>query len=182
MWDNPDLLLFHGTDLLSANRILAPGGGRTHSAVTNVHAPTARRYLDFGAGFYLTSRLDQAIAWANSRQIRQTVKATKRGGGAVAAVVCFTLARDDLATLADLVFTDPSGGADYLIFTDHCRTGGDPANGRSGPYDVVQGPVRAWPRQLTKPRMDQISLHTERALNILANATIVSIGTPLIEA
>lgn len=182
MWDNPDLILFHLTDLISANRILTPGDGRMHSVRVNVHVAAAKRYLDFGPGFYLTSRLDQAIAWANTRQIRLTVKATPPAGHVVAAVVGFTVRRDDLAALADLVFTDPDGGADYRCFTDHCRIGGDPANGRSSPYDIVQGPVRAWPGLLTKPRMDQISLHTGRALNILANATIVSIGTPLIEA
>ncbi|KPF85357.1 hypothetical protein IP70_11585 [alpha proteobacterium AAP38] len=182
MWDNPDLMLFHGTDLLSANSILVPSGGRSHSVMANVHAPAAKRYLDFGAGFYLTSRLDQAVAWANIRQIRKTVKATPRDGGAIAAVLRFTVARNDLAALADLVFTDPDGGEDYLRFTDHCRNGADPANGRSDPYDVVQGPVRAWPKLLTKPSMDQISLHTGRALNILTNATIVSRGSPLIEA
>ena len=99
MWDNPDLILFHGTDLISANRILTPGDGRMHSVRVNVHVAAAKRYLDFGPGFYLTSRLDQAIAWANTRQMRLTVKATPPAGDVVAAG-----AVDDAAV-------DPGNGA-----------------------------------------------------------------------
>lgn len=173
-WDNPDLVLFHGTDLESAEAISKPSGGKSHSVIVS------NRSLDFGSGFYLTTRRDQAIQWANAKYTRRAGRLNVDNNVREAAVVQFQVRRDDLARLEDLVFTDPDGGPDYMTFISHCRKGGNPADGRTRPYDVTQGPVCRWPNKVTFPRMDQICLHTDAALNILLQATIIDKGRPLI--
>ena len=46
-------------------------------------------------------------------------------------------------------------------------------------YDLVYGPVSLFPQSLVIADADQISFHTNNALNVLQNATIVSQGNPL---
>lgn len=175
MWNNPDLYVYHGTSLPSAEGMRGAEGSTTHA----IDLTRCRPALDFGHCFYVTTRLDQAIAWAN-RPHRLYERKGRRGRRPdPAAVIRFRVRRDDLAALEDLVFTDPDGGAQFFAFTKHCRDGQNPANGRARPYAVIAGPVLAWPNDVTIPRMDQIGF-TDAALNILLEPVILRTGTPTI--
>lgn len=173
-WTNPDLVVYHGTDLVSANAIVTPSNGLSHS----VSVSASRTGLDFGQGFYVTTILQQAIDWANRRQSYLTRKFPRRSH--VSAVVRMTISRDALAKADDLVFVTAEDGGDYWAFVDHCRKEEDPGAGRAAPYDVVYGPVARFPKKAIFPRMDQIGLHTDAALALLTNAAIFKQGTPRI--
>ena len=178
-WNNPDLTVYHGTDLASAEEIVRLQGERSHS----IDISKSRKDLDFGQGFYVTTRLDQAIAWANRRQIYLSNNLSNKRLGLKyeAAVVKFLISRDRLAGMEDLTFVSADPGSDYWTFVGHCRKENPPGAGRSAPYAVVYGPVAKYPGTVTHPGMDQIGLHTSAALDLLAGATIFKRGTPLIE-
>ena len=149
-WIDQDIVLYHGTTDTSVADIL------------NAVDPTKGSYRkDFGRGFYTTTRLDKALDWAN-------VKSQMTGDSA--AVVEFTVTRNDLALLEGLFFVrGDSRAADYWSFVQYCRTTiGDHNRSHSPWYDWVAGPVTGtWKRQTIIPDVDQISFHTSASASVL---------------
>ena len=160
-WHNQELIVYHGTY-----------AGAFKSA--NVSLLRCRPATDFGRGFYTTTHLHQAKEWANEK-VRVM---TARGVSASAAVYRFELDRNALADLDWLGFPRPI--RDFWSFVTACR-GGAPDHARSTTstntpaaiYDVVVGPVTLWPQRLIISDCDQISFHTDKAVNLL---------TPLLHA
>jgi hypothetical protein len=62
---------------------------------------------------------------------------------------------------------------DYWSLVFHCRSG-NPGHRRGGPvpfYDVVVGPVAAfWQQRLAIQDVDQVSFHTQPAIDLLAKS------------
>jgi hypothetical protein len=137
-WQNGELVVYHGTDNLSANTIRMSG--------INPAIPNTR--TDFGKGFYVTTSLHQAQQWANQR--------CRSKHGRNPEVLQYHLLRDAIEILTHLTFVVDT--ADYYDFTDYCRSG-SPNHGpapRAIPYDVVYGPVRLWPQRLVLANCDQV--------------------------
>jgi hypothetical protein len=151
IWTNQPIVLYHGTVTLFVWSLM--------SAV-NVNA--GNPFRDFGRGFYTTTNLEQARAWARARARRMQL---------TPAVVQFTLERHVLARLDTLWFVAGSEHAiDYWSFVRHCRRGEDHSRGGANPwYDVVVGPVaRRWLDELRAYRhYDQVSFHTRLAAETL---------------
>lgn len=162
-WTNPDLLLYHGTTERGATGIMTAG----------VLLAESTRRTDFGRGFYTcTSRL-QAERWARTKALSDTPSTRP-------AVVSFAVERDALADLQALGFVRSAVDAeDYWQFIAHCRLG-NPQHGRNksgGYYDVVFGPVMKgnYSQRMTHTGYDQVSFHTERAIQILSRRQIQSL-------
>jgi hypothetical protein len=83
-WKNDPLKPYHGTDSLAAGMILRDG----------VDLRLGKPLTDFGAGFYTTTSLDQAMNWANTRTRHPRAGPNP---ASVPAVVSFAAARDRLA-------------------------------------------------------------------------------------
>lgn len=149
-WRDQVIELFHGTTDAAVFDILRA-----------VDETAGAPFKDFGRGFYLTTRFDKALAWAND---------TARGLGGVAAVIRFDVSRNDLALLDGLFFVrgDPTA-IDFWSFVQYCRTIGRDHNRLHTPwYDVVAGPVTGtWRRQTILLNVDQISFHTPHAVAVL---------------
>src|SRR5690242_12515719 len=84
-WDNPDVILFHGTDNISAGDIVKNG----------VRLDVGREENEFGRGFYTTTSYSQANDWAR-------VKAIPRKRTPV--VLTFRAELESLARLESLFF------------------------------------------------------------------------------
>src|SRR5437764_15311610 len=150
-WKNQHIVLYHGTVNTYVPAILS-----------GVKLRLGKRYTDFGPGFYTTTLLRQARTWAAQ------IGASKTGG--VAAVVRFTIARNDLAKLQALAFVRGDFDADdYWSFVHYCRTGAtDHVRTGRRYYDVVYGPVAAsWNQRMIIADADQISFHTKAAESVL---------------
>lgn len=151
------MVLFHGTTEGCARRIMAEGVRLSESKV----------WTDFGPGFYACTYRPQAAAWATSRALRSNTPERP-------AVLAFQVSRDELATLESLVFVRAALDAgDYWNFVAACRSGLG-HHGRTGTsafYDVVFGPVVAdnYLRRKTHLTFDQVSFHTERAVQTLTS-------------
>ena len=131
------------------------------------------RTLDFGAGFYLTSDLEQAARWAKTTVLR-------RGTG-VATVSVFALDEDAVSRLRVLRFSRPD--AAWLRFVSRNRNERIDDSG----CDIVAGPVandntmpvlnlyfsgayteeEALRRLLPQRLRDQYAMKTEAALDAL---------------
>ena len=174
MWSNQPLKVYHGCDDVSANGIV-PAGGGGHAISLASGSPTT----DFGQGFYTTTNVHQAEQWANRRY-----HIGRSRGAKSAAVVEFTIDRDDMAGLDDMAFVreDFAPNSDYWQLVAHCRGGNDharPGTSGTGYYDVVYGPVSLYPQFLVIADADQISFHTGDALKVLTTAAIISRGSPV---
>lgn len=152
-WRNGPVRLYHGTFDHYVASILA-----------GVDLATVRGYRDFGRGFYTTTSLEQATSWA----VYQAERPTATGAPAV---IEFTLNLDPLSRLDILAFV--RGERTYDAFWSlvwHCRQA-DTNHGRAvngGWYDIVVGPVAAfWEQRLTVGNSDQLSFHTDRAVQLL---------------
>ena len=169
MWINQSLKVYHGCDDLSAKGIVKHG----------IQLASGSPTTDFGQGFYTTTNVHQAEQWANRRY--QLGKARRVRS---AAVVEFKIDRNDMAGLDDMAFVreDFAPNSDYWQLVAHCRGGNDHARQagtpRRGYYDVVYGPVSLYPQFLVIADADQISFHTQKALNVLKDAEIISRGSP----
>lgn len=174
-WQNDDLVLFHGcTD--QSIRPANPKGINLGALPHGVSHKIGAARPDFGHGFYATTWLDQAMNWANIR-VR---KLAKKHPKAKAIVLRFSIKRDDLAKLEDLVFV--SDRASYFAFVGYCRNGGvphAPAANRSKPYDVVFGPVSLIGQSHTISGSDQVSFHTQIATSKISAVSVEAIGNPL---
>ena len=168
MWTNQSLKVYHGCDDLSAKGIVAHG----------IRLASGSPTTDFGQGFYTTTNVHQAEQWANRR-----FHTGKAHGATSAAVVEFTIDRNDIAVLEHMAFVreDFAPNSDYWQLVAHCRGGNDHARAGTplaGHYDVVYGPVSLYPQYLVIADADQISFHTENALTVLTNVAIISHGSP----
>jgi hypothetical protein len=138
-WMNGPVVVYHGTDNLSATRIRSSG-------ILPAYFKSA---TDFGAGFYVTTVLHQAKQWANQ-------KCRRTSGTQNAEVLEYQLPRNTIETLRHLSFITDSG--DYYDFVAYCR-GAAPNHGpvpRAAAYDVVYGLVSLWPQLLVLANCDQI--------------------------
>ena len=116
----------------------------------------------FRTGVYTSTRMDKALDWGVH------VKALRVGG--TAAVVEFTVSRNDIARLDGLFFVrGDTLAADYWSFVQYCRTiGGDHNRAQTPWYDLVAGPVTgSWKRQTVILNGDQISFHTKAGAFVL---------------
>ena len=157
-WTNQDVVLYHGTTKAVADGICS-------GIPVNVSIATVTS--DFGRGFYTSSLFTQAATWAWQKALRIRL--------ATAAVIEFTIKRDNLSALRSLCFV--RGGfqvEDYWSFVFYCRMGRK-SHGRpiQGCYDVVAGPVAAfWTQRLAILDVDQISFHTQDAQDLLNDNTL----------
>ena len=172
-WKNGPLALYHGTDDLSAAAITpSPSSVKKH----NVSLSKCSALTDFGRGFYTTTNLHQAKNWAN---IRYKLTLTTSRPAARAVVLRFDVYRDALAKLNTLGFVVEASSPDYFDFITYCRKGRSPHLFRgSRDYDVVFGPVSLWPQTLVIKDCDQVSFHTNRALQVLPTPVIHRRGHP----
>jgi hypothetical protein len=157
-WTDQDIELYHGTLDVHVASVLAA-----------VDVTIGSLLKDFGRGFYTTTRLAQATHWANSLAAQ---------GPGQAAVVRFTVSRNDLAPLETLAFVRGEPAAtDYWSFIQYCWTVGHDRNQkRTLWYDMVMGPVTGtWKRQTVIPNADQISFHTPAAEEVLNNSVRVQV-------
>lgn len=159
LWTNQRIVLYHGTLDADAKAIVATG----------VNVALGKANADFGPGFYTTTLERQARSWAWGRS-------RLLPGGMAAAVVQFSVDRDDLSRLETISFVRGDYDADdFWSLVTHCRSGGaGHARGVPGlaSYDVAVGPVAAfWQQRSAMSGADQISFHTKAAEHVL-NASL----------
>ena len=174
-WNNPDLIVFHGssTTALGAYGPVAGQPLRTF----RVNLSKGNVSVDFGQGFYVTTKESQAHDWANQGASKARTGPSPVDPNSRAVLLKFEIDRDVLAGLDTLCFMRPD--ADYFTFTDDCRTNARLSHGRPGPkfvYDVVYGPVRIWKQRQVMGDCDQISFHTRSAVTKLPRAHVEDIG------
>ena len=147
-----------------------------HGSNTAVGKPKiikSQRFLDFGAGFYMTSDFEQARKWA--------VRTAARREEGVATISVFEISDDYADKVKVRTFAKPD--RDWLRYITAHRTGNPPADD----YDMVVGPVandqairtvnnylkRYFPEDvaikllLPQKLKDQYLFRTEKALNLL---------------
>jgi hypothetical protein len=137
------------------------------------------RALDFGAGFYLTSSLEQASRWATLT--------TKRRGDGQPVISAFELDEKQLLNVAVLRFDGAT--IDWLKFVSANRSG----QNEDASWDVVIGPVandntmpvlnlylkgsyneeEALKRLLPQKLKDQYVFKTEKALLLLSLSEVI---------
>jgi hypothetical protein len=151
-WTNDAVTVYHGTDEYSANNIMRRG----------VNLSICNPLCDFGRGFYLTTNLHQAQQWANKRALEIPTATRARS-----AVLGFSLDREVISNFGDhLSFVVPT--SDFFEFAQFNRLGNSHHSRAGGvPYDVVYGPVAAYPQTLVYLACDQICLLSQRALSAL---------------
>jgi hypothetical protein len=153
-WTDQDLVVYHGTTDAARASILS-----------GVQVSLGHSKADFGKGFYTTTNLAQAKAWA--------VRMSDRRPGTLPLVIRFTLSRDALANLTSIWFVrGDSNAVEFWSLVHHCRTGGiDHARPvPPGWYDVAVGRLSvSWRLRKIRPEpdWDQISFHTTNSENLL---------------
>lgn len=172
-WKNSHLTLYHGTTNFDALALNKSCGSKPHS----IDLAQCRQFTDFGRGFYLTTVLKQAENWADRKFRHQRMR--KNNPSLFSVVLKFEVDRNQLASLLSLCFVTDSSNSDYWDFVEYCRNGMSPylLHGNKN-YDIVFGPVSLWRQRLVIKDCDQISFHTEAALDILPAPVIHSQGHP----
>lgn len=169
--NNTHLPLYHGCVNTSAAKIRAGVGVRIGSA-----------HVDFGCGFYTTTRFDQAEEWARERYWD---KYPLGNPADPPAVVKFVVPLAEMAGLNSQPFVrGDATNTTFWSFVSHCRSGSSHAHPiRIAPddwYDMVVGPVASWPPKAGRPlyclgsyngtdweAYDQFSFHTAAAAAML---------------
>ncbi|WP_404653829.1 DUF3990 domain-containing protein [Bradyrhizobium sp. USDA 336] len=168
------MVLYHGCSdqsLFPVNQKGIVVGGGPH----NISHTAGALRPDFGPGFYTTTWLDQAKNWANLR----VLKTRGRFPDVKAVVLSLRLARNRFANLQSLIF--PSDRDNFYSFVAYCRDGGDPHAHlayRSGPYDVVAGPVTVARQTLVIGQADQVSFHTAAGTGAISDVKVLAVGNP----
>jgi hypothetical protein len=152
-WDGERVTLYHGTVESSVTSLLS-----------GVDLRFAQGNRDFGRGFYTTTLLRQAAAWAY-----QSV--TDAGVPVEPAVIAFDVSLDDLARLDTLAFVRGEFEAErFWSLVWRCRQE-DAHHGRvinAGWYDLVVGPVASsWRQRIPMLGYEQLSFHTAVAVSLL---------------
>ena len=176
-WNNDNLVLYHGCTELSLHP-QAPNGIVTGALPHRIDVAVGNATSDFGQGFYATTWYDQAKYWAN-HQARRLKQRNRLPQHPRAVVLEFEVARNHLAALDALVFTNELG--DYLSFIRYCRAG-QPPHRRGLPkaeYDIVYGPVSLFPQPFVVKDSDQVSFHSANAALMISAVTVASRGNPL---
>lgn len=149
-------VLWHGTEMINAKSIISTGPSLINS----------RKSLDFGAGFYLTTRHYQACLWAEKKAHNKSTPA----------VLGWSICYDDFEKWNKICFSDAGPSADdFWEFVRLNRRRKKPH--RSAPQDFfdVVGPASKWYQSRTPVYdLDQVSFHTNRGLNFLKSNAIVS--------
>ena len=166
-WANADLVLYHGTE---SDQLRSIGLKPNPHGLSLARCRTA---TDFGQGFYMTTSEHQAKQWANIKQEDAS------NPNAQAVVIRFEIERNTLASLQSLVFIVDN--PDYWNFVKFCRKGSPPHGRRpSSPaeYEVVYGPLAMYKQILVLKDCDQVSFHTQNALNQLPSPELHVRGNP----
>jgi Protein of unknown function (DUF3990) len=155
-WDGERVTLYHGTLERHAASVLA-----------GVDLRYARAEQDFGRGFYTTTLIRQAAAWA----FKAGSNARTPGNPAV---IAFEVSLDDLARLDTLAFVRGEFEAErFWSLVWRCRRS-DTHHGRAsndGWYDLVVGPVASdWTQRIPMLGYEQLSFHTARAVALLSGS------------
>ena len=169
-WNNSVLELYHGCTDEAARKI--QGSNRYKN---NINLKLGRDRVDFGRGFYTTTRHDQAENWANCQYARNR----KNSKVQKAAVLIFRIDREKLASLINLGFVvegDPQN-SDFWDLVNHCRSAKRKTHERTtgstgGFYDVVSGPVALPFQKLVVKDCDQYSFHTRDGVDALGHPDI----------
>jgi hypothetical protein len=173
-WTHQPIVLYHGTLTSHADDITKKG----------INLKCCKSYTDFGRGFYTTTSLIQAQSWAWHLAAASHTSTSSLALPAQS-VVMFTVDREALGELLTLAFVRGDWYAeDYWSLVFHCRSG-LPGHGlpkkkpsfyhdqkkHESYYDVVYGPIAAfWPQRSAMHDSDQISFHTDKAVNLLNNS------------
>ncbi len=167
LWNNRDIVLYHGTIQKHADSILK-----------GIDIQQSRVKTDFGQGFYVTTLKRQAEGWASKAHERVRLR-FRQNEENKPVLVKYEIPRDDLAPLESLWFVRGAFDADdYWSLVFHCRQGkpGHARFNRGGRYDIVIGPVASqWRQRLTIADVDQISFHTDRAIALLVNPSVLPV-------
>jgi hypothetical protein len=155
-WANGPLILYHGTLRINGDSILR-----------GVELRRGRADADFGRGFYTTTVWEHAVQWAK-------IKAQIDPGNDPI-IVAFEVDRDQLAALEFLCFVraDPDA-SDFWNLVFRCLRQADDHHraANQGWYDIVIGPlVKSYHYRATVDNSEQISFHTDRAVNLLNRST-----------
>jgi len=181
---NPDsdLAFFHGTDSNALAAYIIPQNGLSlRDSANNLFKPIlakCRSQTDFGRGFYVTSNLRQAKEWANE----VVLKSVAKGSVTSQAVVLRFVMRREAIVVAD-AHSFVSETVDYYNFTDEWRgalPGTTPHQRTMGKvaYDFVHGPVRLNRQHIILQNCDQLSLHTDTALNAITDVLLEDMAAP----
>src|SRR5688572_3005770 len=109
-WNNTPLILYHGTDDVSARNIIRNG----------IALRYCKPLTDFGRGFYTTTNRHQAQNWARLRYLR--IRGITPNSSPV--MLSFTVDRNQLASLNTLFFVTEGlipPTTDYWDLVQHCR-------------------------------------------------------------
>ncbi|WP_419898642.1 DUF3990 domain-containing protein [Roseomonas sp. USHLN139] len=151
-WDCRDVLLWHGTTIERATSLMDNGPDLLRS----------RTNVDFGRGFYATTRKDRAIDWS--------WKIAKRLASQPA-VLRWTVPYDEFCHWPKVAFADAGRTADeFWRFIAMNRTvRGSHRSHPDGFFDIVVGPASSdYTEREAIKELDQVSFHTEYALSLLA--------------
>lgn len=175
-----EVALWHGSTRSAIDQMLANG----------IDLNRSRLDLDFGRGFYMTTKRSQAERWA---QLKYRNLSPARRASDRPALLRFRVPRGRLAALDHLVFVRADASYDaYWSFVCHCRSStASRLNSHQHPdraapndwYDVVCGPVAArWPPEgrFAFPDSDQFSFHTAGGVAILDE--LIDAGAPAVTA
>lgn len=173
--------VFHGTNLFSAYLIKQYG----------VSLEAQRSLTDFGRGFYVTFDWKQAVRWASVRAGNLQVSANyleKLGisigeylnhpASRIPVIIVYNIDIERLLRLKGMIFPFPhhyswaKSKGTWEEFVLKCR------QGYTHPYDFVYGPIAGGHFKDEKnikvsKTKDQLSLHSQQALNCLTNVQIV---------
>ena len=157
VWSNAPARVYHGTTLTAAKEIRDYGPDPTRGSAV----------ADFGLGFYVTTSLHQAQQWAN-----QKVRKDPRGTH-VAALVSFYMDRDLAGSFKDhlsFVIADKDFH-DFVLYNRLLGVNHGPS--RSRPYDVIYGPVAAYPQTIIYTDCDQICFSAgSKAISSLGSSSV----------
>jgi len=173
------IFLWHGCTLLEREEIEQRGIDLLKCAPNT----------DFGRGFYTTTLEHQAQQWA-WRKFYRWQSTGNKGSVNKPVVLRFELRRFsheeqvglDRLTSLHFVLGDRSND-DYWSFVQHCRRSTprdirDHKCGPSGWYDMVSGPTAAfWQQRVAMTGADQVSFHSEKAIDLLNAALSKSSGS-----
>jgi hypothetical protein len=155
-WTNGPIELYHGTLQVHAASIRLNG----------INPARGAAQTDFGRGFYCTTNRQQASDWAD---------ALAQSGG-TPEVLMLKCDLDVIAQQEVLAFVLDNTASQFRNLVAHCRAtpasapGPVPDHGRGAAksyYDVVIGPVVAWPQRGLYKDYDQISFHGTNSISAL---------------
>lgn len=153
MWDNENLLLYHGTTEEFADKIVNALIAGRYEEIINKSNPL----LDFGPGFYTTTNFAHAVLFA-------TFKA--RTTGFRPQILEFLVNRDSVARAEDLVFASADDSTGFRHYVHLCHNGRRPSRFDGSDYDIIIGPITKFTVD-PLPNTNQYAFVTERALRIL---------------